>query len=190
MILPSGLETFNWQSFDRADHIKEWIIDENSVNYKTIDGNLYSKDGTVLVRYAVGKAATVFTVPQEVTTIGAYAFFSYYNLYDPDPSLNYEQRLEEIVFGENVKTIENNALRNCKNLKRVTISTQSVLDTLVQTVIGSEMEDWVTTDIYLFDTAETVTLKDGLEIPAVLTENYTANVSENGYTVYTKNITE
>ena len=187
VILPAGLETFNWQSFDRADHIKEWVIDESNTNYKTIDGNLYSKDGTVLIRYAVGKDATVFTVLQEVTTIGAYAFYSYYNLYDPDTSFNYEQKLEEIVFGENVKTIESNAFLNCKNIKRVTISTQSVLDTLAQIVIGSEMEDWVTTDICLFDAAEEVTIKDGLVIPSAITENYTPGESENGYTTYIKN---
>ena len=49
-------------------------VGENNPNYKSIDGNLYSKDGSELIRYASGKSATSFAIPDGVTSIGAYAF--------------------------------------------------------------------------------------------------------------------
>ncbi len=51
-------------------------VAENNQTFKTIDGNLYSKDGKTLIRYATGKTNTSFTVPSHVTTIEAYAFQS------------------------------------------------------------------------------------------------------------------
>ena len=49
-------------------------VAENNPAYMDIDGNLYSKDGTVLIQYAIGKTDTSFTLPDTVTTIGDYAF--------------------------------------------------------------------------------------------------------------------
>ena len=56
-------------------------------------------------------------------------------------------------------------------------------------VVSQAFLDTIASETW-FTSVSRYTLKDGLEIPAVITENYTANVSENGYTVYTKNITE
>ena len=52
-----------------------YTVAEENPAYKAIDGNVYSKDGTELVQYAVGKEATEFIVPDEVTKIGHRAFY-------------------------------------------------------------------------------------------------------------------
>ena len=51
-------------------------VSENNRNYKTIDGILYSKDGTTLIQYSVGKKDTSFIIPDSVTSIGLSAFES------------------------------------------------------------------------------------------------------------------
>ena len=60
--------------------ITTFTVAEDNPAYKAVDGNIYSKDGTVLVQYAGGKADTEFTVPNGVTKIGDYAFASATNL--------------------------------------------------------------------------------------------------------------
>lgn len=42
--------------------------------YKSVDGVLYTKSGTTLLLYPMGKKDTQFTVPDVVTNIGAAAF--------------------------------------------------------------------------------------------------------------------
>ena len=46
----------------------------DNANYQSIDGNLYTKDGKTLIRYACGKPGTTFTVPETVASIGEHAF--------------------------------------------------------------------------------------------------------------------
>ena len=51
-------------------------VDPENANYKSIDGNLYSKDGKTLIQYAIGKTDTNFEIPEGVTTIANYAFYN------------------------------------------------------------------------------------------------------------------
>ena len=186
VVLPAGLEQFDWQAFDRADRIKEYVIDERNPYYKTIDGNLYSKDGTVLVRYAVGKEDASFTIPEEVTTIAAYAFYSYWNNYASSSDLvfNFEQKLKTIIFSENIKVIEDYALMNCRNLNSVTIGSQEVLNAITGIVLYSDRNY---NNFTVIDCVETIIIKGGLTIPAQISENFTAEETVDGYTTYTRN---
>ncbi len=52
-----------------ATDVTEFIVGEANTAYKTIDGNLYSKDGRTLVKYAGGKEDTLFIIPDSVTEI-------------------------------------------------------------------------------------------------------------------------
>ncbi|MBR1867377.1 MAG: leucine-rich repeat protein, partial [Clostridia bacterium] len=59
--LPSSVTSIGALAFDRCSSLSSITIDENSQNYKSIDGNLYSKDGKTLIQYAIGKTATSFS---------------------------------------------------------------------------------------------------------------------------------
>ena len=83
-------------------------VDVNSVNYQSIDGNLYTKDGEVLVQYACGKAENSFTIPDSVTTIGDYAF-------------SYCNSLTSVVIPDSVETIGRHAFFYCNSLTSVVI---------------------------------------------------------------------
>lgn len=62
-------------------HNLEWIdVDESNPNFKSIDGNLYNKNGTVLIQYAVGKNEEVFVMPEGVERVGQGALYGAKNL--------------------------------------------------------------------------------------------------------------
>lgn len=61
-------------AFDGCTALTAIEVAEGNLTYKSVDGNLYSADGTQLIRYAAGKAAESFVVPEGVTTICAGAF--------------------------------------------------------------------------------------------------------------------
>ena len=83
-------------------------VDKANENYKSADGNLYSKDGKTLIRYAVGKKDKSFEIPKSVTTIKVGAFCTCDNV-------------ETIIIPSSVNDIERNAFFLCKNLSAVVI---------------------------------------------------------------------
>lgn len=62
-------------AFNGCSNLLDIKVVEANEKYMDIDGNLYSKDGTSLLRLAVAKQLGNFTVPDTVTNIGANAFY-------------------------------------------------------------------------------------------------------------------
>ncbi len=49
-------------------------VDQGNPNFESVDGNLYTKGGEMLIQYALGKQDTSFAVPDSVKYIGDMAF--------------------------------------------------------------------------------------------------------------------
>ena len=79
LTLPDSLEEIDAGFWDCND-LTEFIVSEGNDHFKAIDGNLYSKDGTVLIRYAMGKEDKEFVLPSTVIEIHAFAFSGCFNL--------------------------------------------------------------------------------------------------------------
>lgn len=72
--IPATVTLIDKQAFAACSSLlKIEVAAENTV-YQTIDGSLYTKDGTVLMQYAAGKTETTFVIPATVTTIDPCAF--------------------------------------------------------------------------------------------------------------------
>ncbi len=71
--LPASLCSITLYAHEPSS-LTEIIVDSENQTYQSIDGNLYSKDGTTLYRYMPGKTAAEFIVPKEVSRIYSYAF--------------------------------------------------------------------------------------------------------------------
>ena len=81
-------------------------VDKDNEHFKSIDGNLYTKDGTILVQYAVGKEDKEFTIPDGVTTIDYLAF-------------GYCDEIENVVIPSSVMTIVGSIFYSCPSLKNI-----------------------------------------------------------------------
>ncbi len=86
--------------------LKAIVIDSKNANYKSINGVMYSKDGSKLLMYPVMKQGKNFTVPSSVTEIGAGAF----------SSNNY---IANVTIPTSVKTISSKAFNRCEGLRTV-----------------------------------------------------------------------
>ena len=90
--IPSGVESIDWCVFnncssltylfipDSVIYIGDYVfegctslsgiyVSKQNENYMDIDGNLYTKDGKELIKYASGKEDTTFVIPKGVSTI-------------------------------------------------------------------------------------------------------------------------
>ena len=83
-------------------------VDDANTYYKSIDGNLYTKDGREFIQYALGKSDTGFVVPQGVETIASYAFYR----------CTY---IQKITLPHSMTMIGWGAFQLCKNLTTINI---------------------------------------------------------------------
>lgn len=106
--IPVSIKTIGDSAFVGCSSLKSINVDPDNRYYKSVDGNLYSKDGTVLICYAQGKKERSFTIPDGVTTIASGAFYGC-------------ESLEKVVIPDGVTNIEKNAFRACSSLKSIDI---------------------------------------------------------------------
>ena len=95
-------------AFNYCTSLTSILVDNDNTAYQSIDGNLYSKDGNMLIAYAIGKIEKSFTIPDSVTSIGDYAFLGCTSL-------------TSVTIGDSVKSIGGSAFWYCTSLTSVTI---------------------------------------------------------------------
>ena len=108
VFIGDGVTKIGNSAFSRCTSLTSITVSENNTAYKSMDGDLYSKDGKTLIQYAIGKTATQFTIPDSVTTIGYSAF-------------NGCTSLTSVIIGDSVTTIGGWAFSYCSSLTSVVI---------------------------------------------------------------------
>ena len=155
--IPDSVEFIGNVAF-AGDRLTSIIVDENNNYYKSIDGNLYSKDGKTLIQYAKGKEDTSFEIPYGVTSIGDHAFFSCSNL-------------KSVTIPDSVEFIGDEAFGNCTSLESVTIpdSVESIGSrafylcySLTSVVIGEAVTSIGEYAFTLCSSLESVVIGDGI----------------------------
>ena len=99
--------------------------------YKSIDGNIYSKDEKTLIQYATGKTNASFVIPDSVTSIGENAFSGCYSLTSitipdsvtsiGDSAFSWCDSLTSVTIGSGVTSIGDSAFFYCNSLTSITI---------------------------------------------------------------------
>ena len=102
--MPASVKTIGARAFEDCPMLEEINVDPGNTVYSSIDGNLYNKDATSLIRCA---QKTVVTLPGSVETIEDYAFRGC-------------TRLTSVALSNSVKSIGINAFANCSDLVSVT----------------------------------------------------------------------
>ena len=145
-----GVESIGAWAFHFGQRI-EWItVSEENPSFKSVDGALYTKDGTTLIKYNAGSTKTVFHIPEGVTTFSGYA-------------LDDCEYLEEISFPNSVKTIPYYTVSECPNLKYISISAGTTeIESKAFVYLTSLLEISVATDNPAYQSIDgTLYTKDG-----------------------------
>ena len=105
-----------------------YVADGNTV-YESVDGVLFSKDRSELVRYPCGRKTAAYTVPNGVTQIGGYAFWGVslpgVTLPEGLTAISYcafeNSGISEILFPESLQTLDSSCFSYCYNLEEIVL---------------------------------------------------------------------
>ncbi len=138
--LPNSLKTIEMGAFGSCDMLKSFrlpdgvskihslfVVSDRSLNsievseknkyFKSVDGVLFSKDGSILYCYPIAKDGTSYIAPQGVEKIGDHAFY-------------YCAKLEKVELPEGVRELGNSSFAYCDALREVKLpSTIKSVDT-------------------------------------------------------------
>ena len=125
--IPTGIVTISDYAFYDADYLKTILIPASTINlggipsnlefflvtegnpaYRSIEGILFSEDGTELLRYPIKNPRTVYSIPDGVKIISEYAFGNAGNL-------------QNIIIPEGVTILERYSFNSCEGLASITI---------------------------------------------------------------------
>lgn len=106
--IPSGVTSIGMGAFYNCNNVYRYDVASNNSSFVAVDGNLYTKNQSMLIQYAVGETTRkTFTVPSSVKTIGYYAFK--------------DSVLTSITFAGNVVTIQEGAFYGCSSLSTLVL---------------------------------------------------------------------
>jgi hypothetical protein len=105
--IPGSVKTIKDQAFGGFAGLTSIMVAIDNAHYSSIDGVLFNKDKTVLIRYPAGKQGA-YTIPDGVKTIGSGAFSGC-------------GRLTSVTIPNSVTSIEEFAFSFCTGLTSITI---------------------------------------------------------------------
>ena len=150
IIIPSSVVTIGKHAFAYCSNLTNITVSPDNPNYCSVYGNLFNKDKTTLIQYAIGKPDVYYAIPDGVITIGDSAFLYCHNLND-------------ILIPDGVTTISRGAFWNCNNLTNINLP-NSV------TTIGESA-------FYNCESLTSITIPDGVTIINDNTFDYCPNLT-------------
>ncbi len=109
VIIPDSLLYICSEAFDKNWGIHTFTVGENNPAFKVVNGDLYSKDGTSLIKCATRNNRQSFTIPEGTVTLDNYALFRAGGF-----------AFENITIPSSVKSIGCNTFAACTKLTSVT----------------------------------------------------------------------
>lgn len=129
--LPKSIKKFGSTDIIDCEELDNFCVDISNPYFCSVDGVIFNKEKTILIRYPPGKKEVSYTVPESVLIIGAYAFGYCKNLINVElpKGLKYIcsdvfrhcSKLERVNIPKSVYYIGNSIFRNCSNLKDIMI---------------------------------------------------------------------
>lgn len=107
--IPNSVTDLGGWSFDNCDNLASFEVAADNPKYCSVDGVLFNKDKTTLIKYPMAKKGTVYTIPNTVTYIS-------------DDAFNGCKQLAAITIPSSVTRIGARAFYNCSSLTAMEIS--------------------------------------------------------------------
>jgi len=106
--IPASVTTIELWAFGGCPNISSFVVEEGNKHFSSLDGVLFNKDRSAVLKYPEGKADEKYTLPDTVTKI-------------ENNSMEGNLIVSEIVIPESVKIIGQGAFYYCLNLSKVNI---------------------------------------------------------------------
>lgn len=103
-----SVENIGVRAFSGCDALVNINVSPANAKYLSIDGVLFNKEKTCLIRYPAGKSEAYYDVPDDTVCIDTYAFESSVNL-------------KNVTVADSVKSIGFNAFYDCDGLEKITL---------------------------------------------------------------------
>ena len=103
LIIPKEVTTIETNAFADCTGLESINVSSENKNYCSVDGILFNKYKTVLMKYPANKTGSGYSIPNTVTTIDECAF-------------SFNNYLNSVQIPVSVKTIKDRAFSSCKNL--------------------------------------------------------------------------
>jgi hypothetical protein len=104
--IPKKVSSIGSMEFYGCDSLEAFVVQQGNEYFSSIDGVLFDRNGTELLRCPEGEKFTSYTIPNGVTTIGKDAF-------------HHCKKLKDIQIPTSVVSIGNNAFVFCESLQAV-----------------------------------------------------------------------
>ena len=106
LYIPESVESIGHMAFEHCDSLLNIVVSDKSPHFKSVDGSLFSHDGTRLIKYTAGQNVSSYSIPNGVLIIEDYAFEN-------------AKQLTEVVLSDSVEEIGHSAFIHCENLRDI-----------------------------------------------------------------------
>ena len=130
--IPDSVTIIGDNAFFNCDGLANINVAANNSVYSSIDGVLFDKAQSTLITYPLGKSSDSYTVPNNVTAIGDYAF-------------NYCRSLTEITIPDSVTNIGVNAFKGCLSLASIRVATNNSVYSAIDGVLFDKAQSTLIT---------------------------------------------
>lgn len=174
--ITSGISSLGENVFGNCSLLTSISVEEGNSEYKSLDGILFSKDGSILIQYPAGKSGETYSINESVTKVGAGAFSGNTNLLT-------------IEIGAKLTEIAGTAFNDCPALSAFTVDSSNPVyddnngsgilykDTLLfrypegKTATSFTLQSWVTEigdyAFYKCVSLETITIPSSSELKKI-----------------------